>query len=177
MKKFIYVLLITALSIISVNVLSTNIVNAQNRTRIFSDFINIPVLVSNNSNFGYNYYHKHINCKNLKNPTIRLYQDIVKIGYIPCPICTRPIPPMPVPIPTPIPNTPTPNNCDCTDANPEVYFTKEGSVYHKDKNCSSITNRKYEFISVCESEAKNGGYPPCSRCASNKDLITVKVEY
>lgn len=177
MKRFICILLIIALTILSVNTMfNTPTVNAQ--SKINSRYnIDIPVLVSSNSYFKY--YHKHINCRYLNQPSIQSYIKVIANGYYPCPICTRPIPPLPIPQ---TPNLPNPNtdqniDCNCPTSNPEVHFTKEGTVYHKDKNCSSITNRKYEFVSVCESEAKNSGYPPCSNCASNKNFITVKVNY
>ena len=55
-----------------------------------------------------------------------------------------------------------------TEKDIKVYITQWGEVYHKDKNCTYLTNRmhKARLKEVCNKRSNSGEiYYPCDRCA------------
>ena len=46
-----------------------------------------------------------------------------------------------------------------------VYFTENGSVWHKDKECSSLKRSKNILSGTVEDAAAQGKTAPCKRCS------------
>lgn len=50
----------------------------------------------------------------------------------------------------------------------KVYWTKSGTKYHKDPNCSYLNNAKELQSGTAAEAANHGASGPCSRCGGKK---------